>query len=166
MRTYKVIFCITVLYFIMSCGMLKNSTKSSAEESREYANESALAGSTDQRQSKESESLIFYSDSTNHAYQVQLWPKGPFKFSAATGFEGEAERMLFSGNLRGSKKSTESVTSKTERTDHAQLNVQSKEKAKSEKTSVLKKTTPSVWWVIGGLGLLLILVTSFINLKS
>jgi len=165
MRTYKVIFCLSLVYFYLSCGLLQRTTLTTDKDNQEYSNNTRLSVAKAQEQQLESQSLTFFTDSTNHDYQVQLWPKGPFKYSASSGFEGEAQKVLISGNVKGMRKGNGSTTSKAKGSSLEVLDHQASGKAKTEQSSVIKKSARSVWWVFGSLILLAVLLFYFLRLK-
>lgn len=70
---------VPILCFIgllMACSLFKTTTKSS---------KTTYSDSTVFR---------FYTDSSSYEEEVLIWPKGKFSYSPATGFFGEAEKLL------------------------------------------------------------------------
>jgi hypothetical protein len=98
------------------------------------------------RQEKRVRHFTLVSDSVNNNYRVDIWPKGKFSYNAERGFEGTAEKILISGNLRQAKHALTRINS-TEKTDlrfKNNLETQKKtievKKATSLKTNVSWKT--------------------------
>ena len=164
MKNFKVISSCVLILCLISCGLLqRNSTSNSNEE--EFSSASNMSLAETEQVLLEAQSLTFFTDSTSHDYQVQLWPKGPFKYSASTGFEGEAEKVLISGDMKGLKKESASSLLKTKATNDSQFESNISEKDHTERTAVTKKATPAIWFVLGGLVLLAIILLFFLRLK-
>jgi len=145
--------------------MLQRTEKNTAESNAEFKSTVVQQTTADLEKSTGSESLTFYTDSTDHSYSVQLWPKGSFNFSAANGFEGAADKVSITGRIKGMKKGS-GLTSTAEKVSaHAQSNLQSSQGEKSGTSSLVKKSGPSAWWLIGGLLLLAGVLLLFLKLK-
>jgi len=165
MRTYKVISCITLLYFFMSCGMLQRTTTTSDKDNQEFLSKGDLVTAIDREKNLESQSFTFYTDSINNDYSVQVWPKGNFTYSPVYGFEGEAEKLLINGHGKGLKEGVGISSSKAKETDHAELKLKTVDKGKSEQVATIRKSAPSLWLIVGGLVLLAAVILYFLRLK-
>jgi len=165
MRTLKVIFYLALFYFAMSCGMMQHATTTTDKSTEQFSSTADLSRSSLMDKTDETQSLTFYTDSTNQSYAVQLWPRGPFKYSASTGFEGEAEKVLISGKVAGLKKGNSTTDFKSKQTGHAELKLETASKGKASQTAVIKNVTPSPWWILGGLTLLGALLFFFLKIK-
>ena len=152
-------------YFAMSCGMIQNTAKTTDKSTEQFSSTADLSRSSLTEQKVESQSLTFFTDSTNQNYTVQLWPKGSFKYSALTGFEGEANKVLISGKVAGLKKGTNVTGSKNQHSEHAELKLNTAHKGKTSQTAVTKKSRPSTWLILGGLVLLGALFIYLLKLK-
>jgi hypothetical protein len=165
MRTSKVFLALAFFNLTVSCGLLQNTTQKTSKDSHEFTSETDLWNAAGQHKNQQSHSLNLYSDSSNHGYQVQLWPKGQFKYSATAGFEGEAEKVLITGNLQGIKKGAKSAGSSTQESARSITKVKTKAKGKAVQTAAEKKSAPSVWWVFGSLALLCIVMIYYLKTK-
>ena len=153
-RLHHVICCILSISVILSCGMLQRSVKETNDFESERLISTALQQQNHLEKQTEAESVTFYADSTNHQYQVQVWPKGDFSFSADKGFQGKANKVLITGNLKGSSKGAGKTKTGQKVTDQSRYNQQSKNEVKSAQSSVTKKRSPSAWWLLGAVLLL------------
>lgn len=52
------------------------------------------------KQEKSLEQLTLMTDSMNSSYSVEIWPTGPFRYNAAKGFEGTAEKIRIKGTWK------------------------------------------------------------------
>ena len=83
----------TLLLYSSSCALLTNNKVKKAEESYSDQYVAGYSLSRQKNWSGSSESLLFYRDSSQQNYAVQLWPKGVFTYSDAYGFTGEADSV-------------------------------------------------------------------------
>lgn len=164
MRSYQIIF-ITILSFLTSCGLLQHTTTTTTKDDQEFLSKADLSTAASRQWNLESQSLTFYTDSTQQNYAVQLWPKGQFTYSPLNGFVGEAEKVIVSGHVQGVKTGGGSTVSKADESSHMELKLKTVEEAKAQQTAVVKKTVPSAWWVFGCLMLLAAISIYFLRLK-
>lgn len=164
MKKIKVISCLVLINCLMGCG-LQQRTSTTNKEKKEYSKTSDVSLSEMEQVLLEAQSLTLFTDSTHQDYQVQLWPKGPFTYSASTGFEGEAEKVVISGDIKGLKKGTGSSMLKTNASSQAELESKTSAKLNMDKSEVIKKAAPSAWFVFAALLLLAVLILYFLRFK-
>jgi len=139
---------------IQSCGLMKK-TENTKMQSSSLLDISNHSKSTHALQTNtKSLHMIFEKDSVQQAYQVQLWPKGKFTFSAAHGFEGEAERIIISGELQQHSKHRELSTSEQQNKEHQQTEKQVTKTQKESEKNEKKSSSADFRWVIMGIILL------------
>lgn len=165
MRKYKVAFYIALFYALTSCGLLQRNTTTSTEDRQDLSGKVDMVTAAAQEKNMESQSFTFYTDSTQHGYSIQLWPKGHFTYSPLNGFEGEAEKVLVTGNLNGVKKGNGTTVLKANESERTELKLKTSEKGKAVQKATAKEKVPSAWWVFGGLVLLAGMLMYFLRLK-
>jgi hypothetical protein len=165
MKNLTIIMICLLCAMLLSCAMLHKSKKTTEKNADELASSVALDQSTNTQKALKSEMLSFYTDSADHQYQVQLWPKGKFTFSATNGFTGEADRLLLSGHLKGVKNGGSIATVDNKENTKARLKVKARASAKSKQSASMKKTAPSIWWIVAALLLLSAGVITLMKLK-
>lgn len=61
--------------------------------------ERSMLEMTEQKDRKRDATALFlHQDSAKHRYELLIWPKGKFSFSADSGFSGEAAQVMLSGS--------------------------------------------------------------------
>lgn len=164
MRTNS--YYLIMLLSLSGCGLLKDTSKSVDADHVSLEEQMALKLSVDAVQGQKASVLTLYSDSANEDYSVQFWPKGHFTFSAANGFEGEAEKVLISGKTqRVGAGSTLSNLEEVAQTS-TQLNVDQLDKLISDQKLTVKKSTVSLKVVLTGAALFILFAFIFYKIKS
>ncbi|MDB5021645.1 MAG: hypothetical protein JWQ28_2772 [Pedobacter sp.] len=83
-----------------ACGGLRNVER--LQKSSEISTDSTIR--TEQvaivKQQKTVDLLLVKGDSLNSNYKVQIWPKGKFSYNAERGFEGTADRISITGDVK------------------------------------------------------------------
>ena len=154
-----------LLVTVTGCGMLRDTSKTAEADHQLLQRSSDLKVESAHEQIKKGSSVLLFSDSSNQDYTLQVWPKGRFSYSASSGFEGEAEKVLVSGKLKQSGYG--SVMSGLEETSKSQTKFSREKQSKmasGRKLTVSKKTV-SLKWVIVGVVALLFAVFLFYKLK-
>lgn len=93
----RVCIVMVVVLLISGCNLLKNNSKTTDEQNLSLTHQSSLNTKDQKDWAKNSSSLLFYKDSAQRDYVVQLWPKGNFSYSAEKGFNGEADSLFIQG---------------------------------------------------------------------
>ena len=151
MKMLKILYGCLFCSFGLSCAMLQKSEKVTHKSEDKIESSSQLQGKSNTEKTATAELLTFYTDSADHQYWIQLRPKGEFTFSAATGFKGQADKVLISGSVKSSKRGGGLTKTDQKEKIQTEINLQTKSKDFSQKSSASKKTVPSVWWVLGAL---------------
>jgi hypothetical protein len=89
-----------LLLVLSSCGGMRNVEKDRAKEQIVLDRSMSLQYLDRLKSERKIKSLLFKKDSSSGSYQVQIWPKGNFKFSADQGFEGNAAQVLVQGTTQ------------------------------------------------------------------
>jgi hypothetical protein len=89
-----------VLLLFSSCGGMRNVDRSSEHMRSKTDSSMKVRQLALVQENKASESLVLINDSLNNRYQVLIWPRGKFSYSAEKGFEGTAEKILISGRVK------------------------------------------------------------------
>jgi len=132
----------------MSCGMMKQTKKTSDQSNQRYGNNTEIKSTLNDDHSLKSVNMVYQKDSSQTAWQIQLWPKGRFVFSAGKGFEGEAEKILITG-LHRSESSLEGLnTSDEERKLAIKSDVKQKIKAESSAKKEVVSASLSWKWIV------------------
>jgi len=94
----KVWIVLSMAIGIYGCSLLKRNSSQSSNAAYRGEEQTSLHELSERDSTSEVLTMQYERDSLQETYTVQLWPKGSFSFSAADGFEGEAERILITGN--------------------------------------------------------------------
>lgn len=137
-----------------SCGLMKKTEKTLQESSAMLEISKHTKSNYAQENNSNSVYMVFEKDSVQQAYQVQLWPKGKFTFSAVNGFEGEAERILISGELQKKSNHLELSTSQQHNKEQQQMEMQVRKTQKEAEKIEKKSSSADFRWVIMGIILL------------
>jgi len=139
----KTALIILLTLSISSCALL-NKQKLGVKTKSEKERVQIESLQTSERQKKQ----LFVMDSSHNDFTILIWPKGTFKFSAAQGFEGEAEKLVMRG--KHTQQQTLSITNEIKK-DSAALSANYIRTKNSSQT--LKKDKVSMgysWsWIIG-----------------
>jgi hypothetical protein len=127
------------------------------------SNEQKLAA--DSEYYSKSASLLLFNDSSDQDYTLQIWPKGKFTYSAANGFQGEAEKMLVSGKMKHASSGSKLSGADQHGKSSIQLLTKQKQKMASGHESTVKKKTISLKWMIAGVVSLVIIGFVLYQLK-
>lgn len=119
------------------CGLLKQTVKT-VDATRQDSTLKTEVNLKDERELvKKSLSLTTKRDAAGATYQLLLWPKGKFTFSAEKGFEGEADSIRLNGEDWAFENHSEILS--TDDQQKAQLAVEGKQELKTK--SVQEKTS-------------------------
>ncbi|RZK37640.1 MAG: hypothetical protein EOO90_24730 [Pedobacter sp.] len=113
--------------------------------SKSISKESLVTETTERT---ELQQTINIRDSTSNMMELTIWPKGPFTFSPATGFAGEAFKMEWKGKQSSLIQKSELSSVKRSATT----------KQKLQKERVVKLKEKQVGWEGMGYGILLLIV--------
>lgn len=93
-------------------------------------------------------------DSSGGVYQLTIWPKGTFQFTAEQGFIGEAEKLAVTGNYRSARQQSTQTIQKTDSLSHMkdQQHVQQRHSVAQKNKAAL----PALAWI--SLAILLLLL--------
>jgi len=150
-----------IVLTLSSCALLKSTKKTSEREKQSASSEISVKQSFRSSGEKNSNSLLLRRDSGTNTFQVRIWPKGAFTFSAENGFEGIADSMAWYGNSEGLRTASSQQHSQEKNSMVAETTV----KAISAERAEQKKTKSESWlpvkWVLVG-ALVLALVTWYV----
>ena len=144
-------FLLMMVLFSFGCSLLKSS-KVITEQSKQVRKiNTDLTFSEKKDMTRKSTDFVLYSDSMNHDYKIQFWPKGVFKFSAKNGFIGEADSVLVSGRNRD--RFSYSGMTRFEERDVGKVEGKFKQRAQavSNQQAKIKTGSFSWFWVFAGL---------------
>jgi hypothetical protein len=96
----KNLYWIVPLAACSACSVLKNTSREVEHEMGATERQSHLAAENKTEAQLHAGSVLLINDSADNSFLMQLWPKGVFTYSAAGGFKGEAEKVLFSAKTR------------------------------------------------------------------
>ena len=94
----KVWIFLSGVMWIYGCSILKQNSRESSNATYSEEQQMEIHELNEKDSTSDVLTLHYERDSLQEAYTIQLWPKGTFSFSAANGFEGEAERILITGS--------------------------------------------------------------------
>ena len=114
------------LIFITACSLFKEKTFFQSDSLHRHN----IRKESTQQSAIKTESLRFYSnsDSLDRQTFAEIFPKGPFKYSLADGFSGEAERLVINERVNES----------------SQLQVSGQRKKTSELKSAMKESERAI----------------------
>lgn len=146
-----VVFLLMMFLFSFGCSLLKSSKVITEQSKQLHESNTDLTFSEKKDVTRKSTDFVLYSDSMNHDYKIQFWPKGVFTFSAESGFVGEADSILISGRNRD--RFSYSGMTRFEERDVGKLEGKFKQRAQLVSNQQAKIKTGSVsWlWVFAGL---------------
>jgi len=157
---------LTLLVGCAGCGMLKDTSKSVNATHDQLDEQQATKLLVDANKTITAATLTLYTDSTNQDYSVQVWPKGRFTFSAANGFEGEAEQVLVTGKIRHQGSGSITTASKVADLTRTALQVSHKKKVLLDQKNTNKKSTVSLKGILSATAFLILIVFIFYKIKS
>ena len=144
-------FLLMMFLFSFGCSLLKNSKVITEQSKQVRKSNTDLTFSEKKDVIRKSTDFVLYSDSMNHDYRIQFWPKGVFTFSAENEFVGEADSVSINGSNRD-RFSYSGITRFEER-DMGKVEGKFKQRAQLVSNQLAKTKTGSVsWlWVFAGL---------------
>lgn len=153
---YGVKILIGLSFTIHSCGLMKKTEKTTEYSSAMLDSSSHTKSISSQENNTNSLRMVFKKEDVQLAYQVQLWPKGKFTFSAEHGFEGEAERIVISGEAQQNTNLAELSTMQLQNKEQQQSEKQERKTQKEIEKKEIKSISTDFRWVIGGVVLLIL----------
>jgi hypothetical protein len=125
MRGYLTIIA-GLIVLLPACGGMRNVERK--QESMRLSRDSSvhLQHMEIQAEQKVENMVTLRRDSMNNNYSVQIWPKGKFSYSAEHGFEGTAEKILITGEVKRGKRSliTKTVTANKDQLTKTSVDLQ------------------------------------------
>lgn len=149
--------CLIGLFITLhGCGLL-NKTDKRTEQSKSSSDHLEQSKTTmEDDSSGKSLQMAFEKDDVQSAYAVQLWPKGVFKFSAENGFEGEAERIVISGQLKEQRNRTKLAANEQQHKGKQETVEEKITQKKNTSTQETRETKFDFRWAILGILFLII----------
>ena len=98
LRNLAIACCL--LSAVVGCRLFKNVKTTSAFDERNFKVQEQASLSAAQLVQTDQHMVEWRLDSSQNSNVVQIWPKGRFRFSTDSGFEGEAEKLVLTGNFR------------------------------------------------------------------
>ncbi|SEA43840.1 hypothetical protein [Pedobacter hartonius] len=140
--------CLLLVSF-EACSLFRQTTKTKEEESTSARTDTGLRIISERERKAFSNMLTFKRDSGSRNYTVQVWPLGNFTFSPERGFEGQAEKVLITGQDRQVRSSSNLV--KTQELSRGKTTGELKQSTERNAKSSINKTesSPSWKWIIG-----------------
>jgi len=150
----RAIGALLLLATCSSCNLFKNTNTEISKDHESASKKSQLTLSEQKDWLSNSNETVFLKDSSNHNYEVQIWPKGLFSFSPEKGFNGEAGQVLIRGSTQESMETA--TTSKVEARDKGKVavNLSQQQKIVADYNQKIKKSWPSWKWLLAGLVLI------------
>ena len=127
---------------------MKQTKKVSDQSNQRYENSTEIKSTRKDDHTLESVNMIYQKDSSQAAWQIQLWPKGRFMFSADKGFEGEAQKILITGLHQSGSSLEERNTSREERKLAVESGVKQKVKVESAAKKEVVSASLSWKWIV------------------
>lgn len=115
---------------------------------------------------KDSTGFTFYTDSAQHDYTIQFWPKGRFTFTAENGFSGEADSILIKGSSREQVGYSRMVRLQEKDQGSVKEKLRVSNRAIHKQAHIVKTNSDWGKWVGGGLILIALLDYYYIFLKK
>jgi len=142
--------CLLWIFLIMnSCGLMKKTEKKVNEFKYSSDHRQQTNAVTEKIDSSKTLRMFFEKDDVQSTYLVQLWPKGTFKFSADNGFEGEADRILISGQVMEQKNRTAlSSTEEQHREKQVIASAQTDQEQRINKEEIREIKTDFRWVIL------------------
>jgi len=135
---------------ISSCGLMKKTEKKVNESKYLSAQTKQMNEVTEASDSGKTIKMVFEKDDMQSAYSVQLWPKGSFRFSAENGFEGEAERILISGQMKEERNRKELSGTEQQHSGRQEItSAQSSQEQGIKKEEIREIKTDFKWVILG-----------------
>ena len=147
----KNMISVLLLILFYGCSLLKNNSTEISKTHGLAVKKSNLAVLEQKDWLSKSSTTIFFKDTSNHQYEVQIWPKGAFSFSPDKGFTGEAGQVLIRGSTQESMESA--GVSRVEEKDKGRMavNIDQQEKVVADHSDKVKETSPSWKWLLAAL---------------
>ena len=160
LRILAIAGCIPFACIIMqSCRLFKNVKTTSASDEQYWKVQERASLSAAQSVETDQHMVEWRLDSSQNSVVVQIWPKGRFRFSTESGFEGEAEKLVLNGNFRKTAAGFMAKDSTVKVQNQLKAEISGKKEKKMENKHTVKTEKPAFWVMIGlvvviGLGLL------------
>lgn len=152
----KVWVVLSIAIGIYGCSLLKQNSSQSSNATYRDEQQTELHELKEKDSTAEVLTMHYERDSLQEAYTVQLWPRGKFSFSAADGFEGEAERIVITGNRKQMKQNGGLSNSTARKQEKKTTDLHQQKKVSVAQKAQVKTSIPDYRLLIGFIVLLII----------
>ncbi|MCX2483747.1 hypothetical protein [Pedobacter sp. MR2016-24] len=152
----KIWIVMSIAIGIYGCSLLKRNSSQSSSAAYRDEEQTELHELTEKDSTSALLTMHYERDSLQEAYTVQLWPKGRFSFSAADGFEGEAERILITGSRQQMLQQGGMQNSTSRKQEKKTTDLDQQKKLSAVQKAQIKTSKPDYRLLIGFIILLII----------